>query len=185
MIFPAITITDSTPFTLDVRRYAGSTNKITALWVWNDTGGSVVYHGPVLEDAAFSMDLTADLTNKNKLTMVAYVDANPNFVGGYVQGRNLLGWTWSAASPDADDDGNFVVGQTSEFLEFRRDFVNDYAIAAVTLTPPAVTSDNGIPILANNGFMLVADQANRFLNHPRKFVVATGGNATLRISIDW
>lgn len=172
-LFPAITITDSTPFTFRLTDASPRKSKLVYLEAWSDAGGASIYYGTV-PGPAISVDPAFYTTGGTKFTV--------NTIGqDQDRLRHIpLGSVFSCAD-NAGSDGLYVVANDGRFLTMNAAFSTDASEVCV-FTPPAVASTNGMVIAAGSGRIFTTEQHSRFLEEPIRFVVAAAATATLRIA---
>ncbi len=186
ILFPLITITDSTPFILHVNTEKWSVrHTLTHLTAWADDAGDNIYVGNKPEGAISILSVSA-LINTNIARWylpqkpVSNSPTPPGFAG------IMPGYVWSKVD-DATDDGNYVVANHGWHLEMRNNFGATYdgsTLEPTVFTPPDVTSLNGLPILPGGERQWTTSSDARFLSKPIKFVVATGETAYLRLAYE-
>lgn len=175
-LFPAIPITDSTPFTFQRNVNGRVYGVIKHLVAWVDSGSGTVFCGNVPDSALDILSLTIT-SGTNKIGRLAA--HHPESVFRAVK----LGSIWTCAD-NAADDGNFVTGIDDNLIAFRNNFTFSASGATGTFTPAAVSSTNGFPILEGTERQWVASRDNDFLGRPIRFVVASGITATLRLAYE-
>lgn len=178
MIFPPITITDSTPFDFRWSDYLTGQGDIGTLEVWVDTPGDNAYYGDVggktFTVASYS---SPPATGSNQLTFDRSL-VQPGAVAGWSDIKP--GYVFSC-SEDPADDGNYVVAVEKNYVLMRNVFSIVMQDFTITLAPPTLSAANGQPLVAGTGKSFVTSRDNRFLNEALRFVVDTGDTATLRL----
>lgn len=169
MTFPLISITTATPFRFKMGDYGGP-RIASLLEVWVNASTADVYYGDAPGLPVSALGGTTVIGKK-------YI----NFPRGQKMGLNFQPGMVFSSSVDASDDGNVIVGIEDDRLEFRTAFTVAFGSTdAMTLTPPPVTSTNGIPIPQGEGHVWTADKECDILSGGIDFVVAAG-TATMRL----
>lgn len=178
MNFPAITITDSTPLVLNMNQLmfnqAFPIPMILELAV--DSGSDTVYMGDT-PPAAFDLTLQSAAAAQKYLTFI-----NEHQLG-LMAGRHAVmgGMVVTSTTVGRFSAGTFVVNVTDEYCTLNQNVLGAIAGDPVTFTAPAISSTNGIPLVASSIASYDTTQTNKFLNGSLTFVVAAGKTGTLRI----
>lgn len=181
ILFPLITITDSTPFTLRLLNDKwGIRPVLTHLTAWADVAGGDIFCGHVPEAAIEIENLSTTIGAKLVRSSVALSSSRmePAGIPGVMPGS-----VWSSVD-DAGDDGNYVVANYGSYIEMRDNFTVAFSGATGVFTPPDVTSANGLPLTSGNERQWTTSNDSRFLIKPIKFVVATGITSYLRLAYE-
>lgn len=178
MTYPAITITDSTPFDFRWSDIARKENMTGVLEVFVNSSTADVYYGDVPESPVIMAGYASVIAGGNKIPF------DRSLQGEGASRRSwddiMPGFVFSCADEPADD-GNFVVAKEKEYVLMRNAMTITPSDDTIVFTPPAITSANGQPIFQGTGKSFVADRANRFLEVAKRFVVAAGQTAVIRV----
>ena len=171
MLFPAISITSSTPFDFRLSDYVRSPQDIANVEVYADPSGSDIYYGPA-DDPAI------EISNVDEKSAIV---GSPIIPKQYGTPTGSFGWHdikpghVFSCDDNFSDNGKYVVAVDERFITMNADMTISYIGGATfVFAPPTVNSTNGIPLLAGTWRSFTADKASRFLNRRIRFVVASG-----------
>lgn len=192
MLFPAITVTPSTPLSFDLSRLSGPGVRVSSISVHNTTGGGALYYG--LSDFAPGTKVgglfTDNFTGKSTIpygrpqveNFSPSSDPTAN-TSGFGLASVMPGWTFSDAS-DASDDGNMVVSNLDGVITFAAAFSGNHSsVTTPRISQPLLSSANGIPVEAGATVRLEAGYLDYKLSRWFGLVVASATTATVRLQI--
>lgn len=176
--FPAITITDATPFTLFMpdKHYRKKHRRVVEVY----TSGAVLYYGePPKESVSYDIDNSTSIVGRSIVPTDILLDGDANPVASH---RLVQGMTFTCPD-DNTDDGKYIIAVAERFVTMNAAFEMATGLNLITVefSYPEITSATGMPIPVNTSKTFVADPGNNFLDTGIKFVVATGQTATVRI----
>lgn len=177
MNFPAITITDSTPLVLNMNQLMyNQTVPIPAILELSVDTGDTVYMGDT-PPPAFDLTLQAAAAGQKYLTFINEHQT------GLMAGRHavMAGMVVTSTTAGRFTAGSVVLGVTDEWCLLNLNVLGALSGDPVTFTAPAISSTNGIPLVAGSISSYDTTERNKFLNGSLTFVVGTGKTGILRI----
>lgn len=176
MVFPAITITSSTPFVFNPRWLCRLGGHVAVLEIYNNAGGADLYYGDEPAQAVSISGYSQPGTNgktslgKNKGVLLPNTPGWNDIRPGYV----------FSCVDSVGDDGKYVVevNENEVIMNTAMTITPDgYAIA---FTPPSITSTNGFIIPSGTGKSFTSDHNSRWLDGKLRLIVPSG-TATVRL----